>query len=808
MQLLCNETSKEALELLVHSCLHELLEKPFALTDTTSRARDVVYCFVACRHFREDLTFDSPEGVTSSVAGLMHIFRCTFIRICTDASYSNESCVCLADEILHGNGSFTRLQEVIAKGYMYSTKKRSSARVLWADHVEYKVMAINGKLLSLDNLSAGLKKCFTVCEQLLDKLLIDMIMPTQLPRLDQHIDDLDKRNVGGSFLWDRDFKDYLLIFILSQDHLRSRFVSSIDKDTGLITYNRTALTQYHRLADQLMHAVLFGLHVCYGMPARAEEAVRWRITDGQSIRNVFVIDKTICIIGRYNKTTSITRQEKMLPRYLVPRLAEVLIKLLCIVRPFLASTASQVYQDCSGDVFHDMLFVTRGTAMNAHQFRDSFATSMSEFCGSNVSFSEYRHATEEFVDKHFFSVATQVESNFAVQRGHSHEIAASMYGLTNEDHQHVSAKLMDLMWHCSSKWHSLLGLSQSPKSRMVVLKDSPLPVVGLTKTEHIPVQAPVQAVVHNTISAVTNLGQETVLPESSVIADAAFMNEGLDDQSYEDVEPVIACSNIGTIQLKVSLIETGSDNVELLQSELKAFYCSPQATFKSPEQLKAALGVYEMTGDLAVILSCGGGKTLLYSLVPFMEKSMTTIVVIPCVALFQTVAERLRTLPLRVSCWVPGKLCEPSCQVLLVPIGTTTTDAYQSLCISLHSTGTLKRIVIEEAQCYLTETFRNHMRDPFRLRPVAVPLLFLSGTLPPSMEPELFDLFFSKPVVLRSSCDIANLSYSLQAMAYDDLVQRAVVLATKDVGGRVIVYCKSVDMCDTIAKTVKNVEVC
>ena len=107
--------------------------------------------------------------------------------------------------------------------------------------------------------------------------------------------------------------------------------------------------------------------------------------------------------------------------------------------------------------------------MTAEQIRLSFTSRLKELAFSDLLMSEYRHGTEEFVDKHFFSITTQVHSAFAAQRGHSMATCSSTYGLTNEDLLQVSAATLDIMWHCSNKWHQLLGIAKETKRKSLIV---------------------------------------------------------------------------------------------------------------------------------------------------------------------------------------------------------------------------------------------------------------------------------------------------------------------------------------------------
>jgi len=75
---------------------------------------------------------------------------------------------------------------------------------------------------------------------------------------------------------------------------------------------------------------------------------------------------------------------------------------------------------------------------------------------------------------------------------------------------------------------------------------------------------------------------------------------------------------------------------------LRQMYEKDDARFKSKEQAEAIQVVLKRKEDVLVILPTGGGKTLIFQLAAFLEKDMTTVVILPFVALLEEMLERCR----------------------------------------------------------------------------------------------------------------------------------------------------------------------
>jgi len=73
---------------------------------------------------------------------------------------------------------------------------------------------------------------------------------------------------------------------------------------------------------------------------------------------------------------------------------------------------------------------------------------------------------------------------------------------------------------------------------------------------------------------------------------------------------------------------------------LKEIYDDIKATFKSGEQMRAVKLALRRKVDVLTILPIGGGKSLVFQLPAWMEKDLTTVVIVPFVALAEEMKDR------------------------------------------------------------------------------------------------------------------------------------------------------------------------
>ena len=80
----------------------------------------------------------------------------------------------------------------------------------------------------------------------------------------------------------------------------------------------------------------------------------------------------------------------------------------------------------------------------------------------------------------------------------------------------------------------------------------------------------------------------------------------------------------------------------IILKTLRQIFDDEDARFKSVEQAEAIKEILKRDSDLAVILPTGGGKSLVYQLPILIERDLTTVVIVPFVALVEQVEEQFK----------------------------------------------------------------------------------------------------------------------------------------------------------------------
>jgi RecQ family ATP-dependent DNA helicase len=246
---------------------------------------------------------------------------------------------------------------------------------------------------------------------------------------------------------------------------------------------------------------------------------------------------------------------------------------------------------------------------------------------------------------------------------------------------------------------------------------------------------------------------------------------------------------------------------------LKGLYNNSETEFKSEEQAEAVRLALERSKDVLVILPTGGGKSVVFMAPAWIEKELTTVVIVPFVALIEDMQKRCQEADLSCYIWRNSGtiLKQRMAQVVLVGVENAVTPEFQQFLIRLEQAQRLARIVIDECHSILTQRdFRPMMRRlPGTIRCVNVQLVLLTATLPINMEQKLRSIMGCEHMeVIRKSSERLELKYKVLTLptgsnGREKLDQKvAQVLRSKfeefEENDRAIVYCLQRDWAEDL----------
>lgn len=230
----------------------------------------------------------------------------------------------------------------------------------------------------------------------------------------------------------------------------------------------------------------------------------------------------------------------------------------------------------------------------------------------------------------------------------------------------------------------------------------------------------------------------------------------------------------------------------------------PDTDFRSEEQRRLVQLVVKGENNVLAVIPTGHGKSLSFELFAKLHPARLAVVVLPTISLRADMEERLARHGFRTT--RDGSEVLPEHHFLLLTPEAFALQRDALLTLSLRKR--LGAVFVDECHLSVTDsTFRPAYRSLYKAVLLDVPLVLLTATLPPSMEPALFDLFFPAgdlPVVVRMKTNRPRLSYSFQTeKSLAGLMSSLNGWDTfGDASGRCIVYCPTVDearrICDQL----------
>jgi superfamily II DNA helicase RecQ len=167
---------------------------------------------------------------------------------------------------------------------------------------------------------------------------------------------------------------------------------------------------------------------------------------------------------------------------------------------------------------------------------------------------------------------------------------------------------------------------------------------------------------------------------------------------------------------------------------------------------------------LVVVLSTGGGKSLLFMAPACLPDLGVTIVVVLFRELIRDLKRRLAEANILATEWVAGSTSNGPAAVVVVSADTVGELEFLTFATVLREGGWLKRIVVDE--CHLTFTsndWRPRLAYLSRLRSIRAQFILLTATQPLLLEYELGEVMRLQSLrYIRASTTRLNIRYLVQ----------------------------------------------
>lgn len=250
-----------------------------------------------------------------------------------------------------------------------------------------------------------------------------------------------------------------MIAILDTPTLYQRFI--LLNSGGIVRWNISELRKWLVAYARLQHLQLVLVNMATGSPSRGTEitALLCQNTATNPMRNIVVMDKFITVLCTYQKTSSITGNDKCIPHALDGFSADLLVQNLAIARPFAEAAAFLSYSEPIKIVqlYQTHLFVNQDRLFTTADLTSGLEDVTLTQLGVKLGVNGWRHVSTAFrrkICKRMEDLFEEdnMESVQALQSGHSRQTENRVYALSADSLLGAPEDLLPLFLEASKDW--------------------------------------------------------------------------------------------------------------------------------------------------------------------------------------------------------------------------------------------------------------------------------------------------------------------------------------------------------------------
>ncbi|KAF5344300.1 hypothetical protein D9756_011600 [Leucocoprinus leucothites] len=214
---------------------------------------------------------------------------------------------------------------------------------------------------------------------------------------------------------------------------------------------------------------------------------------------------------------------------------------------------------------------------------------------------------------------------------------------------------------------------------------------------------------------------------------------------------------------------------------LRKLLKDPSANWVSPHQKNAVLAAVRRQNDVVVSLPTGSGKTMIPAIPAYLNKTRTTCIIVPFISLLDDYSRRLLSWGISFVLFdgIMSKFPE-NCSVVLSTVEMAITESFRSCVFLAHRSAKLQALFIDEVhEIHAAKDYRPAMKTAQMLRSAGCPIVLMSATIPPPMEPHLIDTLNLIPdnlTVVRASSNRPELEYIIAERVQTDSAHKELLL--------------------------------
>ena len=551
--------------------------------------------------------------------------------------------------------------------------------------------------------------------------------------------------------------------VVTDVHERPRVESSMQDDSeesnicDFIARGDAAI-QYERAVQRFLQHMMILIHVGSGQAARRPEMLGLRWCNRQADkRNIFIHDGLVIFILTYHKSINRTNASRYPVRCLLPEVGELLVQFLALVQPFRRWVYRQK-QPTAKKRKNEYLWTQDGIRWPDQRMTTVFTSRVKAAIGIELNIKMWRQIACGVAIKKFASLQYQLDLDLPGDRDDVNEANQDdSIGLTNN---------LATAFHLQSS-HTVRNGNQNYGGTVNFQN-------GLT-------DAALQEYVY-----ASKLWHAFIRPPAPVTAGPDFdvpVREGsprkrgrAEFESDADLqEPLLE-----RLAFRRRAIERASKPQQRKQwtpdealVALRRMY-GLNAIYRTGKQAEAVHAVISGAPEVVVILGTGEGKSLTYLLPALLPGSGTTVLIVPLVVLHTETIRRCKELNIEYlvkesftddedegiddTTLLTSSLSAP---LIVVSADRAAKKSFHTFLNQLDVAGRLTRVVVDECHLIHTEVnYRRRLRKVRNLRALRCQFVFLTATMPPSIEGEFREtLYMGQSTIVRSVTIRSDIRY-------------------------------------------------
>jgi hypothetical protein len=421
----------------------------------------------------------TAKNYSYMLAGVVYCIRVLAVEKLLPAGGRDEQTDGDRERFLHArdkylaDGSYSPMSEAIsllAYGKYIAMTAGNSGNAYWSK--DKKIFYLNGRPIYISRFCKMAQDMVAKAEQMLweELLWVAKAEDRFAVELERIVDDVTFTRRGMSFVTQRDngLADKLGWMLTRAE--QSEQGRSLQSSDGKWDVKR--VKRYLRQVDRFLTLLMVCVHMTSGQPGRGSEVTTMRHRNGLlQDRNIFVVDGQVMTVVRYHKSQSQWDKPKVVPRFLPPRLGQVMVLYLAYLRPFQEYLTVQVL----GGGFSDYVWADEQGPWGTDRLTRALRRETGKRLGVELHTLDYRHTAvgigrvvvgesfskgyqDEVGEVEEAEVDDEGEDLVELQSARTTAMGVGNYSVPIDIVKHLSVRSIEAFRLLSTLWHRFLGL--------------------------------------------------------------------------------------------------------------------------------------------------------------------------------------------------------------------------------------------------------------------------------------------------------------------------------------------------------------